>query len=69
MDMKIGDKLEILSSGIRAAKMELEALLSVSGHSGESPDRITLRSRVEEKLTALLFEFIELAEDRFRVAV
>jgi len=35
----------------------------------EPPERKNLRTRLEEKLTALLIEVIEITEMRFQVAV
>lgn len=64
------DALEVLWSNIRAARSELEGLLRGTGDAaGDGTDRLGLRAKVEEKLTELLFEFIDLTEARFHVAV
>jgi hypothetical protein len=64
------DPIEILSNKIRAARSELESLLRGTGDgSSDGGDRLSLCAKVEERLTALLFEFIDLTEARFHVAV
>lgn len=63
-------KLEILLRAIQTARSALDRIpTSASEALGENGDGGGLRTRLEEKLTRHLIEFVDLTECRFHVAV